>query len=104
MVSSLVSLPPLSFPSFLLLSLSLPPPPSLMLVLCQSLFFSLPLQLTHRDQELAHLRSELSSLECQKQQLEGEVEGSRQEVERLEAAQNMAQEEVATLQGQVCVG
>ena len=32
------------------------------------------------------------------------MEGSRQEVERLEAAQNMAQEEVVTLQGQVCVG
>ena len=79
-------------------------PPSSCLYCVHHFSSFLPLQLTHRDQELAHLRSELSSLEYQKQQLEGEVEVSQQEVERLEAAQSMAQEEVATLQGQVCAG
>ena len=54
----------------------------------------------HKDQELTQLQCETSILEQQRRTLEGKVDNSWKEIERLEEAHSKAQEEIERLQEQ----
>ena len=61
-----------------------------------------PLQeVEHRDQELAQLTVELSTLEQRRQSLENQVTHSQTQVQSLEEARQQAQQEITSLQDEV---
>ncbi len=55
----------------------------------------------HRDQELAQLTVELSTLEQRRVSLERQVEESRSHVTSLESARQQAEDEISSLQDEV---